>query len=60
LGIPVVSKSAEEAAEHFGFFGHFAALDGPASSALTQEWLGWRPTERGLIADLEEMRYSEN
>jgi len=60
LGIPVVSKSAEEAAEHFGFFGHFAALDGPASSALTQEWLGWQPTERGLIADLDEMRYSEN
>ncbi len=57
LNVPVVSKSPEEAAEHFGFLGHFVAIDGPASSALTQEWLGWRPTRRGLIADLDAMSY---
>jgi hypothetical protein len=27
----------------------FLALDGPASSALTRELLGWQPTHRGLI-----------
>jgi hypothetical protein len=31
----------------------------PASSAQTQKQLGWRPTERGLIADLEQMNYLE-
>ena len=33
-------------------------IDMPASSALTQERLGWRPTGPGLIADLERARYS--
>jgi hypothetical protein len=31
----------------------FAAVDMPASSALTQKRLGWRPTGPGLIADLD-------
>jgi nucleoside-diphosphate-sugar epimerase len=58
LKVPVVSKSPKEAADHFGFFGRFASVDGPASSAQTQERLGWRPTGPGLISDLENMRYS--
>jgi nucleoside-diphosphate-sugar epimerase len=53
LKLPVVAKSPAEAAEHFGWLGGFAALDGPASSALTRERLGWRPVGPGLIADLE-------
>jgi len=53
LKLPVVAKSAAEAAEHFGWFGGFAGIDGPASSALTRERLGWRPVGPGLIADLE-------
>ena len=54
LNVPVVTKSAEEAGEHFGFLGHFVGLDCPASSALTQKWLGWRPTQpAGMIADLD-------
>ena len=60
LNIPVVAKSPEEAAQHFGFLGFFVGIDAPASSALTQERLGWRPTAQpGLIADLDRMRYSE-
>jgi len=43
----VVSKSAEEAGEHFGWLGMFRGRDAPASSALTQERLGWRPTVLG-------------
>jgi len=53
LNIPVVAKSPEEAADHFGWFAHFAALDCPASSKLTRERLGWQPKQPGLIADLE-------
>jgi nucleoside-diphosphate-sugar epimerase len=54
LKIPVVAKSPEEAAAHFGWLGIFAGMDIPASSALTQQRLGWRPTQKaGLIADLD-------
>jgi nucleoside-diphosphate-sugar epimerase len=53
LRLPVVSKSPGEAAEHFGWMALFAGTDAPASSALTQERLGWRPVQPGLIADLE-------
>jgi hypothetical protein len=49
--VPVVAKSPEEAAQHFGFLGFFVGVDCPASSAQTQERLGWRPTNQpGLIA----------
>jgi nucleoside-diphosphate-sugar epimerase len=60
LKIPVVSQSPEEAAAHFGWLAMFAGADIPASSALTQQRLGWRPTGPGLIADLNAMRYSRN
>jgi nucleoside-diphosphate-sugar epimerase len=59
LKVPVVSVSPEEAAGHFGWLGMFAGRDVPASSAQTQERVGWRPTGPGLIADLEQMHYSE-
>ena len=54
LNVPVVAKSPEEAAGHFGWLGFFVGADAPASSARTQERLGWRPTtQTGLIADLD-------
>jgi nucleoside-diphosphate-sugar epimerase len=59
LKVPVVAMSPEEAAAHFGWLAMFAGLDLPASSAQTQERLGWHPTGPGLIADLEQMRYLE-
>ncbi len=37
LNVPLVSKSKEEAAEHFGWISHFASIDCPASSEQTQE-----------------------
>ena len=59
LKVPVDSKSPEEADGHFGPLGFFVGADGPASSALTQERLGWRPTqEAGLIEDLDHMNWS--
>src|SRR5580698_6578934 len=60
LNVRVVSKSREEAADHFGWIAHFFGVDGPASSALTQERLRWRPTEVGLIADLKAEHYFEH
>ncbi len=47
LDVPVVSVSPQEAAAHFGWIGAFFALDAPASSALTQQLLGWTPTHPG-------------
>jgi nucleoside-diphosphate-sugar epimerase len=60
LKVPVVSKSPEEAADHFGWLAMFAGRDLVGSSVQTQEGLGWRPTGPGLLADLEQMRYSES
>ena len=60
LKLPVVAKSPEEAAEHFGWLGVFAGLDCPASSALTRERLGWHPVGPTLIRDLERARNLEN
>jgi nucleoside-diphosphate-sugar epimerase len=59
LKLPVVSLTPEEAPAHFGWLAMFAGFDMPASSALTQRRLGWRPTGPGLISDLEQMRYFE-
>lgn len=59
LGLPVVSKAPEEAADHFGWFAHFAGLDNPSSSAWTREVMDWQPTQPGLIADLDRPRYFE-
>jgi nucleoside-diphosphate-sugar epimerase len=60
LNVPVVSKSPEEAAGHFGWIALFFGIDGPASSAQTQERLGWRPLQPGLIADLDGEHYFEH
>jgi nucleoside-diphosphate-sugar epimerase len=57
LKVPVVSLSPEEAPAHFGWLAMFAGHDVPASSAQTQERLGWHPSGPGLIADLEQMHY---
>jgi len=59
LNVPVVSKSRQEAADHFGWIALFFGMDSPASSAKTQEQLGWRPVQPGLIADLDAEHYFE-
>jgi len=60
LNVPVVSKSREEAADHFGWIAPFFGMDGPASSAQTRDRLGWRPVQPGLIADLNAEHYFEH
>jgi hypothetical protein len=59
LKVPVVSISQEEARAHFGWLAMFVGFDMPAPSAQTRQRLGWRPTGPGLIADLEQMSWSE-
>jgi nucleoside-diphosphate-sugar epimerase len=55
LKVPVKSITPEEAGGYFGWLAHLASRDMPASSALTQKKLRWRPTGPGLIADLERL-----
>jgi nucleoside-diphosphate-sugar epimerase len=52
LDMPVVSKSATEAAQLFSWLMPFVEADNPVSSQLTQEWLRWRPAQPGIISDL--------
>jgi nucleoside-diphosphate-sugar epimerase len=60
LELPVVSKSPEEAASHFGWFVRFAGMDSPASSVRTETFLGWTPQQPGLIADIDHPQYFES
>lgn len=60
LGVRVVAKTREEAAGHFGWFAHVAALDNPPSSMFTRTRLGWRPLEPALLPDLDRPRYFES
>ena len=60
LKLPVVSKTPQEAAGHFGWFAHFAGIDNPASSERTRDRLGWQPKQPGLIPDLDRPRYFES
>lgn len=54
LGVPAESRPAEE----FGMpLSALLATDMPASSALTQQLLGWTPTHPGLIEDIEAGHY---
>lgn len=55
LGLPAASRSAE----HFGWFGHFAAIDAPASSAITEQLTGWKATREGLLEDIRSDVYKD-
>jgi len=58
LNLLVVSKTLEGAADYFGWMVRFVGLYMPASSSIrTQQRLGWHPTQRGLMADLEQGYY---
>jgi hypothetical protein len=52
-----VSIPPEEAAQRFSWLSGFIGLDAPASSALTQELLDWRPTGPTLLEDLDQGHY---
>jgi nucleoside-diphosphate-sugar epimerase len=54
LDLPARSLPAEEFA---GMFSYLLRTDMPASSTITQELLGWKPTHPGLIEDIEQGHY---
>ena len=53
LGLPVESVPPA----HFGWLGAFYGADLPATSTLTQQRFGWKPTRPGLLHDLEHGSY---
>ncbi|MET8807642.1 SDR family oxidoreductase [Streptomyces sp. NPDC004546] len=57
LDVPVVSVAPEAAAGHFGWMAGFIGLGLPASSTLTRELLGWKPTHPSLLEDLDKGHY---
>jgi nucleoside-diphosphate-sugar epimerase len=57
MKVPVVSKSPEEAAAHFGGIAMFVGRDLIGSSVQTQQRLRWHPTGPGLITDLDQAHY---
>ncbi|MEW1826914.1 SDR family oxidoreductase [Streptomyces sp. NPDC088196] len=58
LKVPAVSLTPDEASRHFvGFLAPLVALDNPASSALTRQRTGWRPTHPALVPDIEQGHY---
>jgi nucleoside-diphosphate-sugar epimerase len=54
LNLPARSLPA---AEYEGMLVHLLSTDMPASSTITQELLGWKPTHPGLIEDIEQGHY---
>ncbi|QUD90070.1 SDR family oxidoreductase [Phenylobacterium montanum] len=52
LGLPTRSVDFDDAFNHFGWVAAAVANDIRASSVLTQESLGWRPMEPGLLEGL--------
>jgi nucleoside-diphosphate-sugar epimerase len=60
LGLPVVSKTPEEAPAYFrGFIAALAGVDNPTSSKKTQETLGWKPSESTLLEDIKSGLYND-
>lgn len=58
LDVPLQSIPADDAPEHFGWLGRFLALDSTATSAITQERFGWKPTHPTLLEDIEAGYYT--
>lgn len=57
LQIPTASCPTPKSANHLGFLSHWVGLDNPSSSQWTQQALGWKPTQPGLLADIDEPDY---
>jgi len=57
LDVPVATVASADAAEHFGWLAGFIGMNGPASSTLTRDQLGWQITQPGLIDDLDAGHY---
>lgn len=54
LNIPVKSFSKEEAQQYFTWMTYFVQENCPAISTQTQETLGWNPSEKSFIEQLDQ------
>lgn len=59
LNVPVVSKTMEEAQQSLGFMSFPLSRKNIVSSDKTQKELGWTPTQKGWLADVEENYFTE-
>ena len=57
LGVPVASATPKELTKRLGFMAPFVGVDNPASSSATTALLGWEPTHRTLLDDIEHGTY---
>jgi nucleoside-diphosphate-sugar epimerase len=59
LKLPAVSIPADVLMlpGYFGFLANLVTLDLPASNLITRQTLGWKPTQPGLLADLDNGHY---
>lgn len=57
LNVPVMSKTGNEAAAHFGWFTGFAGMGRLTSSERTRKLLGWKPEQPELLADIDRPAY---
>jgi nucleoside-diphosphate-sugar epimerase len=57
LRLPVESITPEQVPDYYGWLAPLAALDRPASGALTRQQLGWVPTGPSLLTDLRDTDY---
>jgi nucleoside-diphosphate-sugar epimerase len=57
FNLPVSGIAEEKAAGHFGWLAPFVSVDNHVSSTLTQKELGWRPTQPGLLSDIDRPNY---
>ncbi len=60
LNVPVMSRSPDEAARHFGWLAPFVAADNPVTSEMTRQQLDWQPIETGLMQDIGRAAYFGN
>ena len=58
LNLPVQGVSVEEATASLGWMAALMNIDDPISSEKTQQQLGWKPTQPGLLADMEANYFS--
>jgi nucleoside-diphosphate-sugar epimerase len=58
LKMPVESITMEAAPAYFGPLANLVTIDLAASSALTRQQLGWKPTGPDLLTNLQNMDYT--
>jgi hypothetical protein len=60
LGVPVVSKTTEEALPHSKFLGMALSRDNPTSNVKTRNQLRRTPEQPTLITNIEEGAYFDD